>query len=116
MLWTSATGIVLAQGLPERCAAAIYDAAFGLRLRNASYRLLVERTIGDEISMLTASRDLASLVHAGLLVASGERRGRHYVGSPGVRTLRERIRASRPPREESDPFAIANSRLQLSLE
>lgn len=115
-LWRSCTDIVLAHGLPERCAAALYDAAFGLRLRNSSYRVLVERTLGDEISMLTASRDLAALVQSGLLIARGERRGRHYVGSLGVEQLRARIRASRPPREESDPFKVAHDQLQLPLE
>jgi Fic family protein len=115
-LWSSCSDLALAHGLPERCAAALYDAAFGLRLRNAGYRTLVESTLGEEISTLTASRDLAALMKSGLLVASGERRGRHYAASPGVRQLRERIRASRPPREESDPFAIAHNQLQLSLE
>lgn len=115
-LWSSCAETALASGLPERCAAALYDAAFGLRLRNAGYRTLVESTLGDEISALTASRDLAALVRSDLLIARGERRGRHYVGSPGVRELRERIRASRPPREDSDPFAIAQNQLQLSLE
>jgi Fic family protein len=115
-LWSSCGDLALAHGLPERSAAALYDAAFGLRLRNAGYRSLVEQTMGEEISALSASRDLAALVKSGLLLARGERRGRHYVGSPGVRELRERIRASRAPREETDPFAIAHDQLQLSLE
>ncbi len=115
-LWSSCGDLALAHGLPERSAAALYDAAFGLRLRNAGYRALVEQTMGEEISALSASRDLAALVQSGLLLARGERRGRHYVGSPGVRELRERIRASRAPRDETDPFAIAHDQLQLSLE
>jgi Fic family protein len=115
-LWSSCTGVAISHGLPERCAAALYDAAFGLRLRNAGYRLLVERTLGEEISTLTASRDLGALVGSGLLIAIGERRARHYVGSPRVKELRERIRASRLPRDETDPFTIAYNRLQLSLE
>jgi Fic family protein len=113
MLWSSCSDLALAHGLPERCAAGLYDAAFGLRLRNAGYRALVAQTLGEEISTLTASRDLAALVTSGLLIARGERRGRHYVGSPGVRALRERIRASRAPREESDPFALARLRTGL---
>jgi Fic family protein len=113
MLWSSCSDLALAHGLPERCAAGLYDAAFGLRLRNAGYRALVAQTLGEEISTLTASRDLAALVTSGLLIARGERRGRHYVGSPGVRALRERIRASRAPREESDPFALARLRAGL---
>lgn len=115
-LWSSCNDLALAHRMPERCAAALYDSAFGLRLRNAGYRRLVEQTLGEEISTLTASRDLAALVNAGLLVARGERRGRHYLGSPGVQQLRARIRATRPPRDDTDPYVIARSQLQLSLE
>lgn len=115
-LWSACTDLALAHGLPERCAAALYDAAFDLRLRNATYRALVEQSAGEEISTLTASRDLGALVQTGLLLPVGERRGRHYRGSDGVKRLRERIRAARPSRDKADPFAIARGRLQLSLD
>ena len=108
--------LVTAHGLPERCAAALYDAAFDLRLRNATYRSLVEQSAGEEISALTASRDLGALVETGLLLPVGERRARHYRGSSGVKSLRERIRAARPSRRIGDPFAIAADRLQLSFD
>lgn len=115
-LWSACTSLVLAHGLPERCAAALYDAAFGLRLRNATYRSLVEQSTGEEISALTASRDLGALVQSDLLLPVGERRARHYRGSPGVRNLRERIRATRPPRDTVDPFGLVANRLQLSFD
>ncbi len=115
-LWSACTSLVLAHSLPERCAAALYDAAFGLRLRNATYRSLVEQSTGEEISALTASRDLGALVQSDLLLPVGERRARHYRGSPGVKNLRERIRATRPPRDTVDPFGLAANRLQLSFD
>lgn len=115
-LWSACTNLALAHGLPERCAAALYDAAFDLRLRNATYRALVEQSAGEEISTLTASRDLSGLVQTGLLLPVGERRARHYRASDGVKRLREQIRAARTPRETSDPFAVAAGRLQLSLD
>jgi Fic family protein len=115
-LWRSCTDLVLAHGLPERCAAALYDAAFDLRLRNATYRSLVEQSTGEEISALTASRDLSTLVDTGLLLPVGERRARYYRGSVGVKSLRERIRAARPPRDTVDPFSVVANRLQLSLD
>jgi Fic family protein len=115
-LWRSCTDLALAHGLPERSAAALYDAAFDLRLRNATYRSLVEQSTGEEISALTASRDLGALVDTGLLLPVGERRARHYRGSSGVKGLRERIRAAQPPRDTVDPFSLVANRLQLSFD
>jgi Fic family protein len=115
-LWSACTDLALAHGLPERCAAALYDAAFDLRLRNPTYRALVEQSAGEQISTLTASRDLSALVQTGLLLPVGERRARHYRASDGVKRLRERIRATRPPRDATDPFVLAAGRLQLSLD
>jgi len=54
------------------------------------------------VSMAVASRDLKLLADSGLLVASGERRGRFYRGSPELLALRERHRRWR---RIEDPFA-----------
>jgi Fic family protein len=83
-------------GLPERTSFALLESAFGLRVRNASYRATAD------ISNNLASRDLKNLVDAGLLIPEGERRGRDYVASPAVREIRERARM---PRGVDDPFA-----------
>jgi hypothetical protein len=48
-----------------------------------------------------ASRDLKSLVEQGLLVPKGERRGRYYVASDG---LREILVKTREGRRVEDPF------------
>jgi Fic family protein len=102
--------------LPERCAAGLADIALGLRLRRNSYRSVVESSAGEEISELTATRDLQAMVRSGLLLPQGETRGRYYVGSPAVLAVRAAIRAGRPPRDDHDPFAVAERELQLSLD
>jgi DNA-binding transcriptional ArsR family regulator len=58
----------------------------------------------EEISEQTAGRDLRRLVEAGLLVAHGEKRGRHYVRSRSLFDLRQKIIDARDPRDMSDPF------------
>jgi len=97
--------LVARHGLNERTTIALFDAALGLRVRRATYRAqLLE---GDEeMSEQTASRDLRALVTAGLLVPQGEKRGRCYVGSPEIRSLREEIVQRRQARDDSDPFAV----------
>jgi hypothetical protein len=66
---------------------ALSDAAFGFRVRNATYRTAAE--ISDPL----ASRDLRALVDAGLLVPHGERRGRHYVASEWLLQARTATRS-----------------------
>lgn len=82
--------------LAERLIFALADAAFGLRVRNSTYRTAAE------VSENVASRDLKLLVDAGLLIPHGERRGRSYVASEFIRSIRER---AREPRVNEDPFA-----------
>jgi Fic family protein len=115
-LYAECCELASAQGLPERCAAGLSDAALGLRLRRGSYRSVVKSASGEEISELTATRDLQGMVRAGLLAPRGETRGRYYVGSPATLAVLQAIRASRPPQREYDPFALAREELQLSLD
>ena len=102
--------------LAERTTGGLMEVAFGFRLRNSSYRAVTQASAGDEISELTASRDLKSMVDAGLLTPVGERRGRYYVASEEVRNLYQRVRANRPPNRDFDPYAQAEHRLQLPLD
>ena len=95
-LWDALEREVQARGLPERAMVALSDGAMGYRVRNATYRVGA-----GGVSENLASRDLKQLVAAGLLIPHGERRGRHYLGSPVLRLLRERIRE---PRGIEDPF------------
>jgi Fic family protein len=102
--------------LPERAVGPLVEAGFGLRIRNSSYRHVVQQTEGDAISDLTASRDLRLLVDAKLLRPHGQNRGRYYTADDPVAKLWEEVRHSRPPRGEYDPFVVARESLQLGLD
>ena len=114
-LWNACLEAALSHGLPERTASGVMDASYGLRLRRKSYRSSVETVTGEEISDLTASRDLKSMVDSGLLAAVGERRGRYYLAGDEVTELRARVRMARPPKVADDPFAVVRDRRQLQL-
>ena len=89
-------------GLPDRMVGALVNAAFGLRIKNTNYR------IAADVSENVASRDLKELVDSGLLIASGEKRGRYYEASTPIRSIRERCRE---PKENIDPFTHESLRL-----
>lgn len=114
-LWNACVGLTRDNGLQERCAAGLMDAAYGLRIRRGSYRASAEEVLGEEISDLTASRDLKAMVDLGLLQAVGERRARYYLVGGKPKELRDQIRAERPSQASLDPFTIAAERRQLSL-
>ena len=83
------------RGLPERTALGLLEAASGLRVRNASYRVTAD------VSKNVASRDLRALVDAKLLIPEGERRGRQYTASDMVKAIAEKHRL---PRGIPNPF------------
>ena len=89
------TALTRANGLPERGAMALLQAAFGGKVRNASYR------VSAGISKNLASRDLKALVDANQLLPEGEKRGRSYTPAPVAAEIRRR---SRLPRSADDPF------------
>lgn len=103
-LWVDLEQLTQQRDLPERMLPLLFDAAMGLRVRNATYRASLEESGDELITEQTASRDLQRLVQAGLLVPRGQKRGRLYAGSPTVTGLRQAIIASRDPRNDSDPF------------
>lgn len=86
LLWQEIEHMIAQQGLPERVIYAICDAAIGYRVRNASYRTLAE------VSEIQASRDLKTAVDAGLLIPTGERRGRLYVGSLQITAVFDKLK------------------------
>ncbi len=115
-LWEELLRLVGQAGVPERSVGALMDAAFGFRLRNATYRRAVLYTEGEEMQEQTASRDLKALVEADLLLAQGEKRGRIYLAAPAVRGVLAGIRADRPPASADDPFKIiAAAQAELPL-
>jgi Fic family protein len=102
-LWADLERIAQRHKLPERVIPALYDAAMGFRVRNATYRAVDK----DAITENMASRDLRDLVDLGLLLPHGERRGRYYLAGNEVQAARKAIVATRDPRDDSDPFASA---------
>lgn len=97
---------IVRRHLHERMTLALLEAASGARVRNSSYR------VSADISNNLASRDLKTLVDAGLLIPQGERKGRHYLASKKVLEFRQRHRL---PRGDDDPFAQPDSDAQASL-
>jgi DNA-binding transcriptional ArsR family regulator len=87
----------------DRSIPALFNAAQGYRIRDATYRALAE-----DISELVASRDLRALVEAGLLTRVGERRGRTYLASEQLKRIELSIRSPQA-RDEPDPFIVAEA-------
>lgn len=87
---------VRALRLNDRTVMALLNAAYGYRIRNTDYRVVTDVTEG------VASRDLAALAAAGLLIARGEKRGRYYEAGERVVQLR---RETDLPRVQTDPYA-----------
>ncbi len=114
-LYVACSELADKHGLPERAAGPLAEAALGLRLRNASYREVVEITHGETLSELTASRDLKAIVDASLFKPIGERRGRYYLAEPVLLAEQQRIRAGRAPKETDDPFERALGQLELEV-
>jgi Fic family protein len=114
-LWNACVELSEHNRLPERCAAGLMDAALGVRIRRKIYRSSTEAATGEEISDLTASRDLKAMVDAGLLEAVGERRARYYLAAEVLNKLREEIRSQRPAESADDPFVLVRERRQLKL-
>src|SRR5829696_868445 len=111
-LWNECLALAEQHHLAERCTAGLMDAAIGVRIRRKIYRSSAEAAMGEEISDLTASRDLKAMVDSDLLTAVGERRARYYLAGDALTRLREEIRAKRPPKSSDDPFKIVQERRQ----
>ena len=103
-LWIRCLEIAERERLPERVVGPLADAAFQFRLRNGSYRELVRITAVEEISELTASRDLKLLVSKGLLLPVGQTRARHYIASDELRAVWTAVRETHAAAPIADPF------------
>ncbi|WP_368854810.1 Fic family protein [Methylosinus sp. Ce-a6] len=90
-------------GLPERAGVPVLDAALGLRITNARYRA------DAEVTELASTRDLKRLCDAGLLIPSGEKRGRIYRASEILTKLRQEARLPRP---SENPYDLVERRLR----
>jgi len=96
-LWDELEREVTKRNLPERVIGAVADAAMGYRVRSATYRHFAD------VSKVVASRDLRAAVESGLLIPTGERRGRIYRASEEIREIAATIRGSEP-KGIPDPF------------
>ncbi|WP_435748295.1 Fic family protein [Microbacterium sp. PMB16] len=77
-------------GIDDRALDALFDALFGATVTRGRY-ISSLREAGTEISPQTATRDLTALAQSGLLVASGERRGRAYTAAEKLIDLRREV-------------------------
>lgn len=109
-IWDICSHLASLSRLPDRCVPALVDAARGMRIRNATYRSLVERSEGEAISEQVASRDLKMMVQSGLLVPQGEKRGRLYVRGQPLAEAWAAVRGLRPPITQMRPPGFENIR------
>jgi hypothetical protein len=103
--WTTLEAQVTALGLPERMVVALWDAAQGFKVRNGTYRPAAD------ISEQSASKDLRTLVEAGLLEAHGAKRGRFYLATPKILEVQ---RDAAEDRVIPDPYGDASVPLALA--
>jgi Fic family protein len=115
-MWRIAADLARQRRLPERCVGPIVEAAYGVRIRRATYQNNVEITFGEGVTDQTASRDLRALVTAGLFIPIGDTRGRFYVPSDDLADVWRQVRSRRPPKGMDDPFEVVSQGRQMSLE
>jgi Fic family protein len=97
-LWNDVEDELARRKLPARALPVVAQAAFGHRTRRSTYTRLSDTTD------VVATRDLRQLVGAGLFVAVGEKRGRHYLPSDELRSIgRRHLVKSEAP----DPYELA---------
>jgi Fic family protein len=89
--------------LNERMNTALMDAAMGYRVRAGQYRS------ENELSEVVASRDLRKMCDADLMIPHGERRGRHYTGSPGLLEIARRTKVSG---RADDPYELLRKKVE----
>jgi Fic family protein len=103
-IWVAVEELREKGGLPERTVSSLFDAAIGLRIRNASHRKGVELLEQIEISNQVATNDLRQMVQAGLLEQRGAKRGTFYTATDSLAEIRDKIRAERRPIDASSLF------------
>lgn len=113
-LWIAIYALASKRGLPERSVGPLCEAAIGRRVRRASYVANADVTFGETIPNLTASRDLKSIVTAGLFEPIGEKRGRYYRATSQLKSVWEEIKSeSEPSGASEDPFSLVQLRLDI---
>ena len=103
-VWHRCEQVAERSRVPDRAIDALMQAARGRRLNRSLYLSIVKSAAGKEVSDAMATRDLAAMAAAGLLVPVGEKRGRHYLPSESLAALEREIRDMQPARPELDPY------------
>ncbi len=103
-LWDRCEQLAHRRRVPARSVAALCDSARGWHLRRSLYLKRVSGATGEVITDATATRDLRSLVDAGLLLPKGERRGRQYHPTPELSRVWLEIRQARTITGVQDPY------------
>ena len=96
--WTELDRLVEQYALPERATGAMFDAVLGYRVRRGTY--LKHGDIGEQ----TATRDLAALASAGILLPHGNGRGCFYTAGGPLREIQQRHRSQRQPLTDPCPW------------
>jgi hypothetical protein len=113
-LWVDLEKLIMDRGLPERLLPLLWDAAHRLRVRNATYRKVLEDVSSEEVSEAAAGRDLKLAMERGLLEPHGEKRGRFYTATAELLATWEAIKSRRPPLPSMDNvFVEAAKQLQI---
>lgn len=102
-IWTELDRLRMAHGLHERTMAALFDAAIGIRVRNASYRGVLE-SWQEGVSSQVATLDLKAMVDKDLLRRGGAKRGTYYLAAPAVSEITAQVRSERRPIDASSLF------------
>ncbi len=106
-LWDRCEQAAARHELPDRSVGALSDAARGWGLRRSLYSKIAESSTGQPVSDAMATRDLAAMTKAGLLVAVGEKRGRSYRASEELRAMWDEIRTARRTQPVPDLYGRA---------
>jgi len=101
IIWSELDRLLTEHDLPERAMEAMFDAVLGYRVRRAGY---LKRA---DVTEQTATRDLAALGSAGILIAYGNGRGRYYAAGEPLKQIQERRRARRKPLRDPYPWMRA---------
>ncbi|MCD0453788.1 Fic family protein [Actinocorallia sp. API 0066] len=96
--WRELDVLVTRYSLPERTIDAAFEAVLGYRLRRSTY---LKRT---QVEDQTATRDLAALTSAGLLIPHGNGRGRFYTAGEPLQQIQQNRRSRRTPLTDPYPW------------
>lgn len=104
-LWDVCSQLAESRGLSDRVIDTLCDTARGWTTRRSLYMIRTQTSRGEPISDGMASRDLQSMVRAGLLEPIGDKRGRRYRRSPELADLWNQIRGMRLTRDDTNPYS-----------